>query len=101
MFSGTCGTSSMSLSQSPAQGILHASCSTPSSSTEGLRQAIQCVQQLLCRHFLRHEQDVVLSQPSRQGDTRHAQFLQRTVGNEQAVLFKFHFIVHAKILLYF
>ncbi|MFR5995861.1 MAG: hypothetical protein ACLUF9_10115, partial [Oscillospiraceae bacterium] len=43
-----------------------------------LRQAIQCVQQLLCRHFLRHEQDVVLSQPSRQGDTRQAQFLQRT-----------------------
>lgn len=66
-----------------------------------LRQAIQCVQQLQCRHFLRHEQDVVLSQPRRQGDTRQAQFLQRTVGNEQAVLFKFHFIVHAKILLYF
>ena len=34
MLSGTCGTSSMSFSQSAAQGILHASCSTPSSSTE-------------------------------------------------------------------
>lgn len=101
MFSGTCGTSSMSLSQSPAQGILHASCSNTQQFYGSLRQAIQCVQQLLCRHFLRHEQDVVLSQPRRQGDTRQAQFLQRTVGNEQAVLFKFHFIVHAKILLYF
>lgn len=101
MFSGTCGTSSMSLSQSPAQGILHASCKHTQQFYGSLRQAIQCVQQLLCRHFLRHEQDVVLSQPRRQGDTRQAQFLQRTVGNEQAVLFKFHFIVHAKILLYF
>lgn len=101
MFSGTCGTSSMSLSAVGCTG--HPACLLQHTQQfyGSLRQAIQCVQQLLCRHFLRHEQDVVLSQPRRQGDTRHAQFLQRTVGNEQAVLFKFHFIVHAKILLYF
>ena len=101
MFSGTCAIClhvpfTAGGAGSPARRLQHTQ-----QLHGGPRQTLQRVQQLQRRHFLRHEQNVVLSQPRRQGDASQAQFLQRTVGDEQAVLFKFHFVVHVNILLYF